>query len=49
MRHRKHILIAYIFHLVPIILGFVSGSDRFHFMGLCAIAVQSPTSSTGAE
>ncbi|MBR3448922.1 MAG: hypothetical protein IKH27_14085 [Oscillospiraceae bacterium] len=38
MKHGKHILIAYIFHLVPIILGFTAGRDRFHFMGFCAIA-----------
>ncbi|MBR3419411.1 MAG: hypothetical protein IKG82_12025 [Oscillospiraceae bacterium] len=37
MKHGKHILIAYLFHLIPIILGFVSGRNRFHFMGLCAI------------
>lgn len=37
MKHLKHILIACLFHLVPITLGFISGSNRFHFMGLCAI------------
>ena len=37
MKYRKHIVIAYIFHLVPIILGFTAGRDRFHFMGFCSI------------